>query len=49
LFPEYDFARMNPDKYAGVIMERIRYCSASVSGLNWAVSRDERVTGESRL
>ena len=23
LFPEYEFARMNPDKYAGVIMERI--------------------------
>ncbi len=23
LFPEYDFARMNPDHYAGVIMERV--------------------------
>lgn len=23
LFPEYDFARMKPDKYSGVIMERI--------------------------
>ena len=23
LFPEYDFAQMNPDEYAGVIMERI--------------------------
>ena len=23
LFPEYDFARMNSDKYAGVIIERI--------------------------
>ena len=23
LFPEYDFARMNPDEYAGVVIERI--------------------------
>ncbi len=23
LFPEYEFARMNPDEYAGVVIERI--------------------------
>ena len=34
LFPEYDFARMNPEEYAGVVIERM-LDRGSWSEVNW--------------
>ncbi|HEY4691500.1 MAG TPA: hypothetical protein VIK33_19480 [Anaerolineae bacterium] len=38
LFPEYDFAAMNPDEYAGVVIERILN-RGSWAEIQWLLNR----------
>ena len=38
LFPEYEFTRMNPDEYAGVVIERILE-RGSWAEIRWALER----------
>lgn len=38
LFPEYEFARMNPDEYAGVVIERILE-RGSWAEIRWVLER----------
>ena len=38
LFPEYEFARMNPDDYAGVVIERI-LDRGSWAEIRWLLDR----------
>jgi hypothetical protein len=44
LFPEYEFAHMNPDEYAGVVIERV-LDRGSWPEINWLYER----YGEARL
>jgi hypothetical protein len=38
LFPEYDFARMNPDEYTGVVIERV-LDRGSWDEIRWLIDR----------